>query len=380
MAWDAGAITGTLSLDTSPFVTSIGIAQQLGLRFAESAARYLSGGIELAAGYERAEMSMGVLLGSTEQAKEMMKDIQAFAAATPFKTMELIPAAKMLASTQAVEKIVPTLRMLGDVAAGTDGSLQGLALVYNQVATKGRISNEELMQFAERQVPIYQALADVMGVNVDQVDKIITKGQTGFPVLEAAFKSLTEEGGKFHGMTKTLSEGYSGLFSTITDNMSILQMGIGQGVLEGLDIKGLMGDTIKFQTEVVPGIVASVSQGVRTFKSEIEPLLAILKYMYDYWVELRDFTGDLGESAGNLWVGASNLINGDPMAKGETRTKEQLEAGGDQWGVPPINVNLEVKATTDEDQAGQIGTEVGKKIAAQLRATKAAKKLGGKAS
>jgi len=75
MAWDAGAITGTLSPDTSQFVTSIGMAQQLGLRFAESMVSYLQGGFELAAGYERAEMSMGVLLGSTEQAKELMKTI-----------------------------------------------------------------------------------------------------------------------------------------------------------------------------------------------------------------------------------------------------------------------------------------------------------------
>jgi len=246
MAWDAGAITGTLSLDTSQFVTSIGMAQQLGLRFAESMVSYLQGGFQMAAEYERAEISMGVLLGSTELAKEMMKDIQAFAAATPFKTMDLIPVAQILSSTQSVEKIIPTLTMLGDVASGTGGNLAGLAMVYSQVATKGRIQNEELLQFAERGVPIYQALAHVMGVQKEEVMKIITQGQTGFPVLEAAFRSLTEEGGKFHGMTQKNSQGFLGLYSTISDNMDILQMGIGQGILEGFGFKEMMGDAIEW--------------------------------------------------------------------------------------------------------------------------------------
>ena len=67
------------------------------------------------------------LTGSAATAQKILEDLQEFAARTPFKLTGLAESSKLLlAFGKTQEEIIPTLQILGDVAAGSGADLQEL--------------------------------------------------------------------------------------------------------------------------------------------------------------------------------------------------------------------------------------------------------------
>ena len=58
--------------------------------------------------------------------------------------------------------------------------------IFNKVASIGKAQNDVLSQVADRGLPIYQALADQLGVTTDEVFKMASAGEIGFAEFEAA--------------------------------------------------------------------------------------------------------------------------------------------------------------------------------------------------
>jgi len=92
--------------------------------------------------------SLQTLTGSAEKAGQIIKELQALGAVTPFTSTELIDAAKRLqAFGVESNKVVETTKRLADVSGATGAELQGLVTAYGQVQAKGRLQGEELLQF-----------------------------------------------------------------------------------------------------------------------------------------------------------------------------------------------------------------------------------------
>ncbi len=94
----------------------------------------------------------------------MLKDIDTFAAKTPFQKLNLIPLTQQLIGMGfEAQKTLPTLQILGDSIAalgrGQD-DLNGVVLALGQVQTKGKLSTEEMLQFAERGLPVFEILEE----------------------------------------------------------------------------------------------------------------------------------------------------------------------------------------------------------------------------
>ena len=99
--------------------------------------------------------SIQTLTGSAQQAKQIISELQALGAVTPFTSTELIDAAKRLQAFGVEAKnVVATTRRLADVSGATGAELQGLVTAYGQVQAKGRLQGEELLQFQERGIAL----------------------------------------------------------------------------------------------------------------------------------------------------------------------------------------------------------------------------------
>ena len=148
-------------------------------------------GLALAADLETTTIAFETMLGSAGAAKKTMADLTQFAAATPFELPQIEQATKVLFSfgiTQ--DKILPTLRTLGDVSAGTGKDFGDLAVIFGQVKAKGKLMGGELLQFSEAGVPMVAQLAKQFGVAESRIAKMSEQGKISFAAVEQALASM----------------------------------------------------------------------------------------------------------------------------------------------------------------------------------------------
>lgn len=198
---------------------------------------FLSESIKMAASVEDTQTTFRVMLGDITKARALYADIRKFSAETPLTTNEVTDAAQMLLGNGVGEsQIIPTLRVLGDVASGAGQQLKDIAIIYNQVRSKGRLYAEEIMQFNERNIPLQAELARVLGVTEAQVSMLVSEGRVGFPELQRALVGMTSEGGRFFGMMEARSKTINGLLSTLRDNADQFMGKFGQAFIEEFNL------------------------------------------------------------------------------------------------------------------------------------------------
>lgn len=209
-----------------------------GLGISLSAIGSITQGIHLAADLEQTTIAFETMTGSASVADKTIKDIYAFAAHTPFQVPELLSAGKQLLAFGAdAGQLVPTMRMLGDVSAGLNIPIGELTYLFGRMQQAGRVSSYELRLFSLRGIPIYQELQKQLHVTFNELQKMVEKGQIGFPQINKAFIDMTSAGGKFYNLTEKQSESLTGLFSTMKDNIGMALMELGKEVIEALDLK-----------------------------------------------------------------------------------------------------------------------------------------------
>lgn len=175
--------------------------------------------VVLAAGYEKARVTWGVLVGDMERGKEVFEELRTFAAETPL-SFEAIEQAAQTLKGFGVEtaELIPTLQRLGDMSRGDSSALGGLALVFGQIKAQGRAMTQDLYQFVNAGVPIFNLLADSLGVSAGEIKNLAAEGKIGFREIDSAIKKATDAGGQFHGMMEKTAETATGLWSTAVDN------------------------------------------------------------------------------------------------------------------------------------------------------------------
>ena len=91
------------------------------------------------------------ILGSADAAQKQLKDLQRFAATTPFQLEGLAVSTRQLLSFGvAQENIIPTLRQLGDLAAGTGARIDELTIPFGRLQSTQKLTLLELDKFADR--------------------------------------------------------------------------------------------------------------------------------------------------------------------------------------------------------------------------------------
>ncbi|MEW5921604.1 MAG: tape measure protein [Bacillota bacterium] len=214
---------------------------------AVGAAAVVAGGgaVKLAARLEQTQVAFTTLLGHAAAANAMIRDLQKFAAETPFEFPGLADAARQLiAFGIEAEKTIPTLRRIGDISAGIGAPIGEIAEIYGKARVQGRMFAEDVNQLAGRGIPIIGELAKQFGVAESEVRRLVESGQVHFKHLERAFVSLTGEGGKFAGLMKAQSETIAGLWSTLKDNVGLAATALGETIIKSLDLKGVIKNLI----------------------------------------------------------------------------------------------------------------------------------------
>lgn len=188
--------------------------------------------LTLAANLEQSKIGFEVLLGSAEKAKVMLDGINAFANATPFEPDGLIENAKlMLSFGTSAEKILPNLKMIGDISMGNAQKMNSLTLAFSQMSSVGKLQGQDLLQMINAGFNPLQELSKMTGQSIAQLREQMEKGKISVEMVESAFKHATSEGGQFFNMMDKMSQTTSGKFSTLTGSLKQVGAEIGLKLL-----------------------------------------------------------------------------------------------------------------------------------------------------
>ena len=239
---------------------------------------------------EQNEIAFRTMLGSAEKARQMMARLSDFARRTPFDLPQVRQNAKLLLG-MGIEatKIVPTMKALGDVAAGLSVPLQRLALNFGQVRARGKLTGQELRDFAVAGVPIIAQLAKQLGVSESAIAGMVSKGKIGFKEVEKAFISMTSAGGRFNNLMIEQSKSIGGLLSNLKDFAIIIVEDIGKKSLS--DMKFFVKDVMKFIDENRDTIVEFGSAAFSALIDVASTLFTIFKFGFGIFKDLVDAMG-----------------------------------------------------------------------------------------
>jgi tape measure domain-containing protein len=175
--------------------------------------------LETGSAFENLEVRLSNLLGGSDAAASAMRMIKDLAATTPFEVTALAESFVKLTAF-GMEPTEEQMRSLADVVANLGGGtevLTGVTLALGQAWVKGKLQGEEIMQLAERGVPVWDALATSTGRTVPELQKMSEAGALGRDVI----RGLIDELGRMNtGASEQLMRTYAGAVSNAKDALA----------------------------------------------------------------------------------------------------------------------------------------------------------------
>lgn len=192
-------------------------------------------GVAFNAMKETSQVTWTTLLGSQEKAIEQLERIEHFAKTTPFSQSGVDMMAKYLHNAgYEGEALFETLTNLGNMGSAygmSEATLTELVRQFSQVQQATVAYTEDLNILQDRGVPIFKALAETMGISVADVKKYAGEGKVTAEVYNKALQSIYK---KTEGAMEDQSKTFSGLMSTMKDNLKILSGTMTEKLFAGL--------------------------------------------------------------------------------------------------------------------------------------------------
>lgn len=293
--------------------------------------------IKAASDMESLTAEFEVMLGSAENAQKMVKNLTEFAANTPFSLNNLAQSARtMLAFGISSEDVMGNLQMLGDIAGKDSDKLKSLTLAFSQIQSTGKLMGQDLLQLINAGFNPLKILSDKTGKSMGQLKEEMSNGAISADMVTEAFRLATSEGGLFFGNMKKQSMTFSGMISTMKDNITLVLVEIGSRLLPTLKtlvdkitklFQGSLGDMIQEILKILDPVLTIVMQLVdvlvknmlpivqslmkvlmpvlELISTLLEPVIAILDIVLDLFADIIDMVasdfGPLIEEINNLF-------------------------------------------------------------------------------
>lgn len=172
--------------------------------------------------------SFETMLGSAGKAKVLMSDLQIMAAKTPFAFTDLAEASKtLLQFNVSADVLLPTLKRIGDVSQGNGPKFQSMSLAFGQIQATGRLMGQDLLQLINAGFNPLQEISRTTGQSIGFLKEEMQKGRISAQMISEAFKTATEQGGRFAGGMEAAAKTLPGLISTLGDDVATLGRSFG---------------------------------------------------------------------------------------------------------------------------------------------------------
>lgn len=222
-------------------------AVQLGSVFTGMAGGILNMGIasvQAAAQMRQYEIAFQNMLKSAEAGTQMLRDLQQFAAETPFDVPGVVSAGQQLmAFGFKAEEIIPMLTNLGDAASGLGLGTEGvsrLAYALGQMQTSGKLNAQDMMQLTSAGISAWDMLAQAAGKTVAEMKDLCSKGAIDSKAaVQTIIAGMNDQ---FGGMMAKTSDEVAGLLANIEETAGNTSAAVGKYLTEAFNIKGILKD------------------------------------------------------------------------------------------------------------------------------------------
>lgn len=225
---------------------------------AQSLLRTAAFGVQLAADAETAEAAFTTLTGSATKARTLLNDLRAYSKVSFFTFPSAAEAAKqMMAYGIQVQDVLPTMKMLGDIALGDQQKFDHLALALGQVASYGKLRAQERNQFTNAGFNPLQELSKMQGRSITDLAQDMEDGKISTQMVIDALKNATQEGGRFFNSTKTHADTLAGRFANLKEEIHDSLRMLGTEIATQLDLKKWLTWSAEV-VRIVPGVFSNI--------------------------------------------------------------------------------------------------------------------------
>ncbi|HHV79095.1 MAG TPA: tape measure protein [Firmicutes bacterium] len=306
----AGSTLGGLVKQAASFAAGIGLWQG----FTATARALGNTFIGLNTQFQQAGMALETMLGSSEKARSLLSDLEAFAARTPFEFPELMDATqRMMALGFSAEEVIPTLQAVGDAAAAMHKGKEGIdriILALGQMRAKGKVTGEEMRQLTEAGIPAWDLLARAIGKSVPEVQKLAEKGL--IPADKAVQVLVQGMEDKFAGMMDKFADMFPGVVSTIRDNVKMLFKDLTSGPFADMTewLKGIRDWTSRIREAYVGATkAASGIAGVEAESRRKAGLAAVYDLLVPKGSKLREELDPVLTALNDFWKSVTSAAS-----------------------------------------------------------------------
>lgn len=277
--------------------------------------------VETGSQFQNLEVRLENLLGSAESAGQAMAMLKDLAASTPFDVAGLSEAYVKLTSF-GMKPTEAQMRSLVDITANLGGgteALSGVTLALGQAWTKTKLQGEEILQLAERGVPVWDALARATGRTVPELQRMSEAGQLGRDVIS---KLIDELGRMNAGASDKLMQTYAGAVANAKDALAeFFDMIAKAGVLDWLTdkIRVLLDEfdrmkqsgELEQKAQEIADAFLQIATMVDTTASALLDLAPVLEASIKLFIALK-----VANAAQALWAIAAGALAATPAVAG----------------------------------------------------------------
>lgn len=274
--------------------------------------------VKAASDWEQLQTSFEVMIGDIPKANKLLQEIKETAASTPLELQDLASGGKtLLAFGVSAEKLIPTMRMLGDVAGGDKERFKSLSLAFGQMSSAGRLMGQDLLQMINVGFNPLQVISQKTGISMRSLKKQMEAGAISSEMVAEAFKIATSEGGQFYKMMEKQSQTLQGKVSTMNDAFAELARTIGNILLP---IITPLVDGITWLVDLITKLPSPLQKAVVLFGTLVAivaallvpfgAFLAILPAMIEGWGALTFAVSTFGIALNVATLGIPLMIAG----------------------------------------------------------------------
>jgi hypothetical protein len=239
--------------------------------------RRLPGGAELArlgAELEKTRITFEVLTGSKFLGDAFLGAFQRMATSSPYTVKGLTDTAQVfLGMGVGLDRLLPLMKQLGDIALGDEGRMHRLAVAVGEVMAEGRLTSFRFRQFAT--LGIGEAdFAKAMGKSITEFRAALHSGEVGANTLFKVLQQLTSEGGRFGNATQRALAATQNQWNVLTSTLEVKGGLLGETLLKRFDVAGGIGKAIAF-----------VNDNWKTIETTVIKVADTIKYAFDRAVD-----------------------------------------------------------------------------------------------
>lgn len=174
------------------------------------------------------------VLAGKKEGGQLSGNLNSFAQKTIYGNEVFGAAQTMMGFGIEAKNVMPSIKMLGDIAMGNKERFGSLALAFSQSRAAGRLMGQDVLQFVNAGFNPLQEISKMTGQSMLVLKKRMEDGKIPFTEVAKALEHATGKGGAFYDMTRKIGETTPGKLIALQGSIQGLTARVGVSMLDML--------------------------------------------------------------------------------------------------------------------------------------------------